>query len=85
MNINEFKNKILYRATHRGNKEMDLLLGNFVKQIIKNIDKKSLILLEKLVNFDDEMLLKINENKVSIGMHENNKIIELFKNYKLKK
>ena len=30
------KKKIIYRSGHRGSKEMDLLLGNFVK---KNIDK----------------------------------------------
>ena len=24
-------NKVLYRSTHRGTKEMDILLGNFVK------------------------------------------------------
>ena len=29
------KKQIIYRATHRGTKEMDLLLGNYVK---KNID-----------------------------------------------
>ena len=30
------KKKIVYRAVHRGTKEMDLLLGNFVK---KHIDE----------------------------------------------
>ena len=29
------KKQIIYRSTHRGSKEMDLLLGTFVK---KNID-----------------------------------------------
>ena len=30
------KKQIIYRSTHRGSKEMDILLGNFVK---KHIDK----------------------------------------------
>ena len=28
------KKQIIYRSTHRGTKEMDLLLGNFVKKKI---------------------------------------------------
>ena len=28
------KKQIIYRSTHRGTKEMDLLLGNFVKKNI---------------------------------------------------
>ena len=34
-NIDIFKKKILYLSQHRGIKEMDLLLGNFVKKYIK--------------------------------------------------
>ena len=33
--INYLKKKIIYRAEYRGTKEMDLLLGNFVKKIYK--------------------------------------------------
>ena len=28
------KKKIIYRSTHRGDKEMDLLFGNFVRKYI---------------------------------------------------
>ena len=34
------KKQIIYRSTHRGTKEMDLLLGNFTKKninIFKNV------------------------------------------------
>ena len=37
-NNKNLKKQILYRSTHRGFKEMDLLLGKFVK---KSIDKLS--------------------------------------------
>ena len=39
------KKQIIYRSTHRGTKEMDLLLGKFVK---KNIDKLDTAELEDL-------------------------------------
>ena len=29
------KRQIIYRATHRGTKEMDLILGDFVKRYVK--------------------------------------------------
>ena len=36
MKINQnIKKQIVYRSTHRGFKEMDLLLGKFVKKYIK--------------------------------------------------
>ena len=36
------KKQIIYRSTHRGTKEMDLLLGNFVKKYINNLMRKNL-------------------------------------------
>ena len=44
-NIDDLKKKIIYRSTYRGTKEMDLLLGNFVKRNIYN-SKKTLILIK---------------------------------------
>ena len=36
MTTNEIlKRQILYRSTHRGTKEMDLILGDFVKRYVK--------------------------------------------------
>ena len=36
------KKKIIYRSTHRGSKEMDILLGNFVKNHIDSLNDKEL-------------------------------------------
>ena len=38
-NIDKLKKKILYRSRHRGTKEMDLLLGNFVKKYVNLLNK----------------------------------------------
>ena len=43
-----YKKKILYRASYRGTKEMDILLSSFVKKHINNLDDKLLKELEKL-------------------------------------
>ena len=36
-NKKDLKNQILYRSMHRGTKEMDIILGNFVKKYIRSI------------------------------------------------
>ena len=39
MNINreDLKKKIIYRSTYRGTKEMDTLLGSFIKKYINTL------------------------------------------------
>ena len=46
LDIDELKNKIIYRSTYRGTKEMDILLKSFVKDIINQLNNKEL---EKLI------------------------------------
>jgi len=65
-----FKKKILYRSMYRGTKEMDLLLGNFVKKYIDNFDNKDLVDLNNLLNYEDEDLYNwyfknINNNSIT--------------------
>ena len=43
------KKQIIYRATRRGSKEMDLLLGNFVKKHIDELNATELKDLAKLL------------------------------------
>ena len=61
-NKEELKNKIIYRSSYRGTKEMDILVTNFVKSIINDLDLNQLKELNELVNLDDEMLIKIKKN-----------------------
>ena len=36
-NKEKLKNKIIYRSSYRGTKEMDLLMTNFVKSLIEDL------------------------------------------------
>ena len=56
INKEEIKNKIIYRASYRGTKEMDILMTAFVRSIINNIDENYLETLNDFVNMDDETL-----------------------------
>ena len=79
-NKEEIKNKIIYRSSYRGTKEMDILMTNFVKNIIDNLSHDQLIHLDEFVNYDDEVLksLKNNESDVNINPKLNFILEKLF-------
>ena len=61
-NKEELKNKIIYRASYRGTKEMDILMTDFVKSLINDLNLIELKELDFLVNLDDENLINIKNN-----------------------
>ena len=46
-----FKKRLIYRASYRGTKEMDILLGGFVNKYINKFDENHLLELEKIFKF----------------------------------
>ena len=84
-NIEELKNKIIYRATYRGTKEMDTLISSFTKKIINDLDGDELISLSNLLDIDDENLYKLNQGLSTTVDIEENKVSKLLKEFKYKK
>ena len=82
INIKDLKNKIIYRANYRGTKEMDKLLGSFVKIYINKLADDELQLLCDLFDQDDENLYKFNQGLAVTVKIEKNAVTELFRNYK---
>ena len=77
------KKQIIYRSTHRGSKEMDLLLGNFVKRYIDSFNEEELKELNKIICLEDEVIHKwYFENKQSELM-VNNKVSRYLKDFRL--
>ena len=83
MNIDILKKKILYRSEHRGIKEMDLVLGNFVKKYVNSLSKNELCELESLLNTDDEILYKWYLNQDTKTLIPVNNITKKLKKFKL--
>ena len=78
-----FKKKLLYRASYRGTKEMDILLTKFVKKYLNSFNNEQLHQLEKFLEFEDEIIYNFyNFDKVKKEI-DKNKISEIFKNFKL--
>ena len=85
LDIDELKNKIIYRSSYRGTKEMDILLKSFVKDIINQLNNKELENLLNLLNIDDDSLYKFKQGiKTEVQINEN-KISKMFKDYIYKK
>jgi len=82
-NIDILKKKILYRCKHRGTKEMDLLLSNFVDKYINTFSEEELFELEKLLNIDDEILYKWYSHQNVDAVIPNNIITEKLKKFKI--
>ena len=65
------RKKILFKCTHRGTKELDILLGNFVSKHINLLKSKELDYLEVILGFNDIDLYKILTNKKEIDKKMN--------------
>ena len=81
-NIDELKKKIIYRSNYRGTKEMDKLLGKFVKKYVNDLQEKDLIDLDKFLNIDDTNLYNFYNGFDTEFEIEKNNISLLFKNFK---
>ena len=68
---------------HRGTKEMDLLLGNFVKKYIDELNSTELKDLAKLLFTEDEVIYKWYFEKNSDNVIPKTKVSTMLKNFKL--
>jgi|TARA_B100000959_G_scaffold59930_1_gene62910 antitoxin CptB len=75
--------QIIYRATHRGSKEMDILLGQFAKQHIKDLSIEELKDLNEIMSIEDNLLYEWYFNKINNKKIVNNKISHKLRNFKL--
>ena len=82
-NKKKIVNKILYRSTHRGMKEMDILLGNFVKKYVDTFNDNELSDLNELLNCEDSILFNWYFNNKDHALIPVNKISEMLKSFKL--
>ena len=82
-NIDNLKKKIIYRSEHRGTKEMDLLLSNFVKKYVNSLNESELYELESLLNIDDKVLYQWYLNNERITSVPDNSITKKLKEFKL--
>jgi antitoxin CptB len=77
------RKKLLYRASYRGTKEMDILLGKFVNKYINEFDEDYLKELENFLNFEDVIILNYYQFNIIRNNIDQNKISQIFKSFKI--
>ena len=80
--IEQIKKKIIYRSNYRGTKEMDKLLGAFTSKYLEQLEDEDLNQLIKLLEIDDNNLYNFYNGLNTDVKFEDNKINNLFKNFK---
>ena len=81
--LETLKKKLIYRASYRGTKEMDMLLSKFVHKYIDIWNESYLNELEEFLNYEDEVILNYYRDNIKRNGIEKNKISEIFKNFKI--
>ena len=80
-NKEDLKNKIIYRASYRGTKEMDILMTAFVKSFIDELNEDTLKILDTFVNMDDETLISFKK-KESLDNIEDKNLLDIILRFK---
>ena len=81
--IDSLKKKIKYRSEYRGIKEMDLILGKFVKKYVDTFNYKDLLDLYKILEKDDDKIFKWYSEIENNNDIPKNDVSDLLKNFKL--
>ncbi len=82
--IENLKKRLIYRSQYRGTKEMDKLIGSFVKSNIKNFDLNQLQELEKFLSIDDNTLYRFYNNQIDELKDISQEFIKLYKSHRYK-
>ena len=79
------RKKLLFRAGHRGTKEMDILLGNFANKYIQLFDELELVMFSALLDCEDDLIYKCLLDKESLPTLMDNRVFHLLKDTAINK
>ena len=82
-NLDSIKKKIIYRSEYRGIKEMDILLGSFVKKYINLLSLHELEHLYKIHEIDDDTIFKWYTKKKDDKRFPPGRVSKLLQNFKI--
>ena len=83
--LHTLQKKLQFKSSHRGSKEMDILLGSFVEKYIKLFNEGELQMLETILELDDNDIYRYALDKVTIPKEINNRFMQLLKDFTILK
>tara|TARA_B100001769_G_C22040353_1_gene559119 strand:+ start:338 stop:601 length:264 start_codon:yes stop_codon:yes gene_type:complete len=78
--LETYKKKIIYKASHRGSKEMDILLGNFINKYVELFNKNELQQFDLILDNDDDDIYQWILGKSDIPNEYQNRVFSLLLN-----
>ena len=78
--LETYKKKIIYKASHRGSKEMDILLGNFINKYVELFNKNELQQFDLILDSDDDDIYQWILGKSDIPNEYQNRVFSLLLN-----
>jgi antitoxin CptB len=69
------RRRALWRATHRGSKEMDFLLGRFAAQAVDGMNAGEITVFERLIDVPDPTIENCVIGGASLGEHDLDELI----------
>ena len=69
------RKRLLWRANHRGMKELDLVIGSFARDNINTLDDKSLDDLENILAIADPVMLDMVNRKTVVPDELDNEVM----------
>ena len=78
--LETYKKKLIFKASHRGSKEMDILLGNFIKKYIELFNENELGLFNTILECDDDDIYQWIIGKKEIPNQYSNRVFSLLIN-----
>ena len=78
--LETYKKKIIYKASHRGSKEMDILLGNFINKYIELFNENELNIFDSILDCDDDDIYQWMIGKRDVPTRYENRVFSLLIN-----
>ena len=75
--LETYKKKIIYKASHRGSKEMDILLGNFINKYIELFNENELNIFDSILDYDDDDIYQWMIGKKDVPTRYENRVFSL--------
>lgn len=76
------RRRLVFRAWHRGIREMDLVLGQYVDAHIENMDENTLNELEEIMSYEDRDMLTWVTGEIPIPQNVDTPLFRDILNYR---
>ena len=79
--IENKRKRLIYRAWHRGMREMDMLIGNFARNHVPDFNEQELQEFEEMLSYNDQDLYDWYSKRRSLPAEKESDVMMMFLNH----